>query len=760
MWSSDEPNPWSAYALPLTNLGSLSDEEWDDASVTSPMPNAVGQRASYLDKVRAGGAGGAGGGAKGGAPPPPSLSASSSTTPLAGYDIVMDGAGLQVDRMLDGKGRGSSDMYALENMVADTRGRAREREQEREREREWASNEGREAREAREAADAKDAKASRDSKRGSKGRARSSLSDLSSTCEAGQFLTVPSGKREQGEGCEDASQVRICVVKNVTERDRLTIRSPNDDQGILAAHYSPSTHTAVLQITYLAAGFLIGEKGQSIRDMERITNTTIKSWKDKTASGRPVRKLVIESERDHDDVKSWNVSRCLQIIKAAVMHYKDLCEGLYCGEYVEPVRVIEGVAFTYNPPPRKSVPYAAGIKVKASKVMDAYGGEVDGVPSKYKKEVVTDDPAWHRGGGAVEDILERKEATATDAVYPSDSIPITKKGRKKSRRRGTRKGEDEQGLGLGLEDARSDGNGNGDGLLKGHHPEFGLFEVPCNEDYQPRERNASRRQRPRITDQASDGSAQPTTAGGSMGTSHAWTNAAWGPHRVHPLRQQQQQQQQQQLEAQEAQMKAQMNAVNLHGAPWMAVHHYGHFSPMGRAPVPMPWTGVDTLSGVSQQSLMSGYDGRDGYDGYDGYGGLGGLCERQLIPSAWEDFSGYGYSSRMLRTNGVQEESYTRMNRSRSSHNVFAGYEFRGDGPERAGQGLGARRHGTPRRDPLFDNMFAEFSEKCSVGGSRWMDTPKQDGQHPRGNGGNGGNGGGAADKDHDEERARRRLKF
>ena len=204
MWSS-EPNPWSAYALPLTNPGSLSDEEWDDASVTSPMPNAAGQRASYLDKVRAGGAGG---GAKGGAPPPPpSLSASSSTTPLAGYDIVMDGAGLQVERMLDGKGRGSSDMYALENMVADTGGSAREREQERERERDWASNE------AREAADARDVKASRDSKRGSKGRARSSLSGLSSTCEAGQFLTVPSGKREQGEGCEDASQVRICVVK-------------------------------------------------------------------------------------------------------------------------------------------------------------------------------------------------------------------------------------------------------------------------------------------------------------------------------------------------------------------------------------------------------------------------------------------------------------------------------------------------------------------------------------------------------------------
>ena len=40
------------------------------------------------------------------------------------------------------------------------------------------------------------------------------------------------------------------------------------------------------------------------------------------------------------------------------------------------------------------------------------------------------------------------------------------------------------------------------------------------------------------------------------------------------------------------------------------------------------------------------------------------------------------------------------------------------------------------------------------------MDTPTHDGQRPSGNGGNGGDGGSAADKDHDEERARRRLKF
>ena len=83
-------------------------------------------------------------------------------------------------------------------------------------------------------------------------------------------------------------------------------------QGILAAHFSPSTRTAVLQITYLAAGFLIGEKGQSIRDMERITSTSIKSWKDRTVEGRAVRKLVIErvgGEGDGEDLGDGDGTR-------------------------------------------------------------------------------------------------------------------------------------------------------------------------------------------------------------------------------------------------------------------------------------------------------------------------------------------------------------------------------------------------------------------------------------------------------------------
>lgn len=310
----------------------------------------------------------------------------------------------------------------------------------------------------------------------------------------------------------------------------------------------------MLEITYLAAGFLIGEKGQSIRDMERITSTTIKSWKDRTASGRPVRKLVVESHEDSSgDVKSCNVARCLHIIKAAVMHYKDLCEGLYCGEYVEPVRVIEGVAFTYAPPPRKNVPYAAGIKVKASKVMDAYGGEVNVVPSKYKKEVDVGEGEWRRG----RNILERGGGIGAGGVDRVDRVDrvdcvdhVGDSGEEKdggaegkessmSRRLRRKKGK----RGARKEKGGPSGDGVDDDGSINNYPEFGLFEVPCEEDFQPRERNMSRKQRPRYVIVAVDSFvrcrprspltthrsplAAPT---GSMPTYAAVIS--WGPRRI------------------------------------------------------------------------------------------------------------------------------------------------------------------------------------------------------------------------------------
>lgn len=148
---------------------------------------------------------------------------------------------------------------------------------------------------------------------------------------------IPSGKRKQGEGCED------------------------DQQGILEAFWN-NDGRAVLRITLLAAGFVIGPKGQSIRDISKVSGARIRSWNDNFVQHgkmRRVRQIVIEG-------RVTTIVHALTIIRHAVERYRELYEGGYCNQFVDPIQLIMGVEFTYSPPPRKAVPYAAGIKTKAS----------------------------------------------------------------------------------------------------------------------------------------------------------------------------------------------------------------------------------------------------------------------------------------------------------------------------------------------------------------------------------------------------------
>lgn len=220
-------NPWAAYALPSAH-SSLSmsdddDDQWEavnelgSASVTSPMTHSsmirssmirspmarssmahssMHQPMSYLDKVRSG---------LGPwsdrsevavltPPPPPSAapkpshSASSSTTPFE----MVSGYGRVVEEVLGGCGGWHGDAYALENMVADTTGEGVR----------GGKREGMRG-------------GSRVVERGKsmEGEHRASLVSAGTNANVGHFLPVPSGKREQGEGCEDASQVRAFVVR-------------------------------------------------------------------------------------------------------------------------------------------------------------------------------------------------------------------------------------------------------------------------------------------------------------------------------------------------------------------------------------------------------------------------------------------------------------------------------------------------------------------------------------------------------------------
>lgn len=86
------------------------------------------------------------------------------------------------------------------------------------------------------------------------------------------YLKIDAGKRKEGEGVEDA------------------------EQGILDAMESPNGGAELL-ITLLAAGFIIGPSGSSVRAISTVSGSTISSWNETFRSRskeRKVRRVVVE----------------------------------------------------------------------------------------------------------------------------------------------------------------------------------------------------------------------------------------------------------------------------------------------------------------------------------------------------------------------------------------------------------------------------------------------------------------------------------
>ncbi|KAL4437023.1 hypothetical protein ABPG75_004162 [Micractinium tetrahymenae] len=163
---------------------------------------------------------------------------------------------------------------------------------------------------------------------------------------------TPSGPRRKGEGV-------------------------NDEQGILAAEALPGSAGARLRISLLAAGFVLGPSGCSVRDIISTSAADIRSWTEYwqapaggegAAAGSggsratKIRTFVIEGT-------NRAVVRAINIIHAAVDRYNELCGGLYNGKAVDRTQVIEGVAFFYSPPPRSAVAWAASLKSGAEQAM-------------------------------------------------------------------------------------------------------------------------------------------------------------------------------------------------------------------------------------------------------------------------------------------------------------------------------------------------------------------------------------------------------
>ena len=136
----------------------------------------------------------------------------------------------------------------------------------------------------------------------------------------------PSGPRMPGQGVEEQEQV---VVSTET-----------DENGGVR-----------VRVTLLAAGFVIGNAGASVREITQHTGASIRSWTQPAeyffgGFARPTRVFCVEGE-------STAIAQATELIYAAVDRYRALCEMKKRGEFVQRSQKIKGVVFSFQPPPRE-----------------------------------------------------------------------------------------------------------------------------------------------------------------------------------------------------------------------------------------------------------------------------------------------------------------------------------------------------------------------------------------------------------------------
>ncbi|KAL2630851.1 hypothetical protein R1flu_015537 [Riccia fluitans] len=123
---------------------------------------------------------------------------------------------------------------------------------------------------------------------------------------------------------------------------------PLEDHRVVSTEYQASGTQALMRVTLLAAGFVIGARGISARLIGQVTGSIVQSW---TESSRPdavpIRLFRIQG-------KKAVVQAAVVLISQAVVKYKDLCDCKRRGEFVQREHVINGVEFYYQPPPRKA----------------------------------------------------------------------------------------------------------------------------------------------------------------------------------------------------------------------------------------------------------------------------------------------------------------------------------------------------------------------------------------------------------------------
>eukprot|EP01023_Acetabularia_acetabulum_P046781 TRINITY_DN4865_c0_g1_i10.p2 TRINITY_DN4865_c0_g1~~TRINITY_DN4865_c0_g1_i10.p2 ORF type:complete len:359 (-),score=59.01 TRINITY_DN4865_c0_g1_i10:3058-4134(-) len=136
-------------------------------------------------------------------------------------------------------------------------------------------------------------------------------------------------------------------------------RAPNEgideqEQGIYHAEILANGSVAIY-VTMLAAGFVIGTRGFSIRQICEVTKAYIRS-ETKSPGRFPRTTRLFEISGSAEACK-----QALDIVIAAVDLYKRLTEGEMEGQRVEQIQYAADIAFVYQPPPHRSVPQAAQL---------------------------------------------------------------------------------------------------------------------------------------------------------------------------------------------------------------------------------------------------------------------------------------------------------------------------------------------------------------------------------------------------------------
>lgn len=120
-----------------------------------------------------------------------------------------------------------------------------------------------------------------------------------------------------------------------------------------------------VRVSLLAAGFVVGPGGTSVRDVSRATGAEIRSHTESFvppgSTGRPCAARTFTLSGRHTSVVA-----ALDTVAAAVDLYVALTSGACAGQAVDREQRVRGCTFFYSPPPRAAVPQAAALRTPGS----------------------------------------------------------------------------------------------------------------------------------------------------------------------------------------------------------------------------------------------------------------------------------------------------------------------------------------------------------------------------------------------------------